>query len=218
MAFSLKQVKAILSENDMPVEKLDSAAEQICGRHTADLESIKEQRDNYKAEVESKTTDLTNVQKELNDLKKQVEADAKDREGKDYDKLKEEFEKYKAEQVEKETKATKEKALKELLADMKMSDKGVNQVLKWMGVGKVDLDDDGKIKEAAALRKSIKEDWGDYIQTEGAKGAETHNPPGGNGGGGTGKTKAEILKIKDAKERQQAILDNPSLFGLPSSN
>ena len=206
MAFSLKQVKAILSENDMPVEKLDSAAEQICGRHTADLESIKEQRDNYKAEVESKTADLTNVQKE------------KDREGKDYDKLKEEFEKYKAEQVEKETKATKEKALKELLSDMKMSDKGVNQVLKWMGVGKVDLDDDGKIKEAAALRKSIKEDWGDYIQTEGAKGAETHNPPGGNGGGGTGKTKAEILKIKDAKERQQAILDNPSLFGLPSSN
>jgi hypothetical protein len=101
---------------------------------------------------------------------------------------------------------------------MKMSDKGVAQVLKWMGVSKVDLDDDGKIKEAAALRKSIKEDWGDYIQTEGAKGAETHNPPGGNGGGGTGKTKAEILKIKDAKERQQAILDNPSLFGLPSSN
>jgi chromosome segregation ATPase len=216
MAFSLKQVKAILSENDMPVDKLDSAAEQICGRHTADLESIKEQRDNYKAEVESKTADLTNVQKELSDLKKRVEADAKEREGKDYDKLKEEFEKYKAEQAEKETTATKEKALKELLSDMKMSDKGTAQVLKWMGVGKVELDDNGKIKDAANLRKSIKEDWGDYIQTEGAKGAETHNPPGG-AGGGTGRTKAEIMKIKDAKERQQAIMENPSLFGLPSA-
>ena len=38
-----------------------------------------------------------------------------------------------------------------------------------------------------------------------------------NGGGtGTGKTKAEIMKIKNAKERQQAIADNPELFGLPA--
>ena len=217
MAMTRKWLAALGIEAD----KID----EIINAHSESLEAIKADRDKYKAEIEDaksataeKTSELANVQKELDDLKKKVEADAKDREGKDYDKLKEEFEKYKAEQVEKETKATKEKALKELLADMKMSDKGVNQVLKWMGVGKVDLDDDGKIKEAAALRKSIKEDCGDYIQTEGAKGAETHNPPGGNGGGGTGKTKTEILKIKDAKERQQAILDNPSLFGLPSSN
>lgn len=217
MAMTRKWLAALGIEAD----KID----EIINAHSESLEAIKADRDKYKAEIEDaksataeKTSELATVQKELDDLKKKVEADAKDREGKDYDKLKEEFEKYKAEQVEKETKATKEKALKELLADMKMSDKGVNQVLKWMGVGNVDLDDDGKIKEAAALRKSIKEDWGDYIQTEGAKGAETHNPPGGNGGGGTGKTKAEILKIKDAKERQQAILDNPSLFGLPSSN
>jgi hypothetical protein len=153
----------------------------------------------------------------LDELKKQVEADAKEREGKDYDKLKEEFDKYKAEQAEKETKATKEKALKELLSDMKMSEKGTAQILKWMGVSKIDLDDDGKIKDAAALRKSIKEDWGDYIKTEGAQGANTPTPPG-NGSGGTGKTKADILKIKDAKERQQAIADNPALFGLPTSS
>ena len=217
MAFSTKQIKSILSEHGMPVEQLDSAAEEICGRHTADLDSIKEQRDNLKGDVTAKAGKLAEVQKELDELKKQVEADAKEREGKDYDKLKEEFDKYKAEQAEKETKATKEKALKELLSDMKMSEKGTAQILKWMGVSKIDLDDDGKIKDAATLRKSIKEDWGDYIKTEGAQGANTPTPPG-NGSGGTGKTKADILKIKDAKERQQAIADNPALFGLPTSS
>ena len=210
--------RRFLSSLGIEAEKID----EIINAHTDSLEAVKSDRDKYKDEIDkirsesdSKSGELATVQKELDDLKKQVEADAKEREGKDYDKLKEEFDKYKAEQEEKETKATKEKALKDLLSDMKMSEKGIAQVLKWMGVSKVDLDDDGKIKEAAALRKSIKEDWGDYIKTEGAQGANTPTPPTG-GGGGTGKTKAEILKIKDAKERQQAIADNPSLFGLAS--
>ena len=201
-------------------EKID----EIVTANAESIEAVKADRDKYKTEVEkaksetdTKTSELAKVQKELDELKKQVEADAKNREGKDYDKLKAEFDKYKAEQEEKETNATKEKALKELLSDMKMSDKGVAQIMKWMGVGKVDLDDDGKIKEVATLRKAIKEDGGDYIKTEGAQGADTPTPPTG-GGGGTGKTKAEILKIKDAKERQQAIADNPSLFGLPAQN
>lgn len=198
--------------------------DEIITAHAESLEAVKADRDKYKAQVDdektnasNKATELANVQKELDELKKQVEAEAKEREGKDYDKLKAEYDKYVADQEAKETKATKETALKELLKDMKMSDKGTSQVLKWMGVEKIELDENGKIKDASNLRKSIKEDWGDYIQTEGAQGAQTANPPGGTNGSGTGKTKAEILKIKDAKERQQAIADNPSLFGLPSA-
>lgn len=216
MAFSAKQIKAILSEHGMPVEQLDSAAEEICGRHTADLDSIKEQRDSLKGDVTAKTEELDKVKKDFNALKAQVEADAKNREGKDYDKLLEEYNGYKAEQEAKAARSAKETALKELLADMKMSDKGSKQVLKWMGVDKIELDDDGKIKDASTLRKNIKEDWGDYIQTQGTQGAQTPNPPGGTNGGATGKTKAEIMRIKDAKERQQAIADNPALFGLPT--
>lgn len=152
----------------------------------------------------------------MSDLQAQVEADTKEREGKDYDALKEQFEKYKAEQEAKAVRSAKETALKELLSDMKMSDKGEKQVLKWMGVDGFELDENGKIKDASTLRKSIKEDWGDYIQTEGAKGAETATPPENGGGTGTGKTKAEIMKIKNATERQKAIAENPELFGLPA--
>ena len=215
MALSRKYLAALGIEAD----KID----EIISAHAESLEAVKADRDKYKGQVDELTEKgkkdaeaVATAQKELSELQKQVEADAKDREGKDYDKLKEEFDNYKAEQEAKAVRSAKETALKELLSDMKMSDRGTKQVLKWMGVDGFELDDSGKIKDASALRKSIKDDWGDYIQTEGAKGAETATPPGG-GSGGTAKTKKEIMQIKDARERQQAIADNPELFGLPAN-
>lgn len=211
MALSRKFLSALGIEAD----KID----QIIEAHTDSLEGIKAERDKYKEQIDNgkndadaKAKELADTRKELEDLKKQVDADAKEREGKDYDKLKKEFDDYKAEQEAKATKAAKESALKELLTDMKMSDKGSKQVLKWMGVDDIELDEDGKIKDASNLRKSIKEDWGDYIQSEGAKGADTSTPPENNGGKKYS-TKEEILKIKDRNERQQAISENHELFG-----
>ena len=202
-----------LSAMGLEADKID----QIIEMHTETVTALKEQinelkddNDRQKKEAEK----LPTVQKELDELKAKVEADAKEREGKDYDALKQEYDNYKAEQEAKATKSAKETALKDLLKDMKMSDKGVTQVLKWMGVDNLELED-GKVKNASELRKSIKEDWGDYIQSVQQKGADPANPPA-NTGGNTGKTKAEILKIKDAKERQQAILENRQLFGLPA--
>lgn len=215
MALSRKFLATLGIEAD----KID----EIITAHSESIEAVKSDRDKYKAQVDDLTEKigkdaeaLKTAQKELSDLKAQVDADAKNREGKDYDALKAEFDNYKKEQEAKAVKSAKETALKELLKDMKMSDRGEKQVLKWMGVDGFELDENGKIKDASTLRKSIKEDWGDYIQTEGAKGADTPTPPGGTGGG-TGKTKKEIMQIKDAKERQQAIADNPELFGLPAN-
>lgn len=213
--------RKFLSALGIEAEKID----QIIEAHTDSLEAIKAERDKYKAQVDddktnadAKVKELADTKKELEELKKQVEADAKEREGKDYDKLKAEFDQYKSEQEAKEVNSAKESALKDLLADMKMSDKGSKQVLKWMGVSKIELDEDGKIKDVSALRKSIKEDWGDYIHTEEVHGADTSNPPDRSNNKGTYTSKSEIMKIKDAKERQQAIAENPSLFGLPENN
>ena len=202
-----------LAAMGIEAEKID----QIIEMHTETVSALKEQigelKDNLdKAKAESEK--LPDVQKELDDLKEKVAAEAKEREGKDYDKLKEQFEKYKTEQEAKETNAAKEKALRELLTDMKVSEKGIKQIIKWQGVGNIEMED-GKIKDASALRKSIKEDWSDYIQNEETKGANTATPPA-NTGGGNGRTKAEIMKIKDAGERQKAIRENPELFGLPT--
>ena len=207
--------RKFLSALGIEADKID----QIIEAHTESIEAIKADRDKYKAEIDNSKTDidakikeLADTQKELDDLKKQVATDAKNREGKDYDKLKEEFDKYKAEQEAKATNTAKETALKELLTDMKMSDKGSKQVLKWMGVSSFELDENGKIKDAGNLRKAIKEDWGDYIQSEGVQGANTANPPENNGGKKYS-TKEEIMNIKDRNERQQAISENHELFG-----
>lgn len=193
--------RKFLSALGIEADKID----QIIEAHTESLEGVKSDRDKYKAQIEDS-------QKGLDELKKQIEANAKNSEGKDYDALKAEFDKYKAEQEAKETNTAKETALKELLADMKMSDKGSKQVLKWMGVSKIVLDDNGQIKDAGTLRKSIKDDWGDYIQSEGARGADTSNPPA-HDNSGTKMTKEEIFKIKDRAKRQKAISDNHEIFG-----
>ena len=59
MSFSVKQIKAILSNHNMPVEDLEGAAEEICSKHSADMDAIKEERDNLKQDAET----LTSVQK-----------------------------------------------------------------------------------------------------------------------------------------------------------
>ena len=112
MSFSIKQIKAILSEHNMPVDDLDKATEEICARHSADLEGIKEERDIYKKDAET----LASVQKELDTLKAAT-SDGKNPYKVKYEAIKEEFEAYKKDVDSKAVKAEKEKAYMELLKE-----------------------------------------------------------------------------------------------------
>ena len=209
MALTRKFLAALGIES----EKID----QIVEANSESLADIQDKLAKANAELKeakSKADTLPEVQKELNDLKSQVEADKKAREGKDYDALKKEYDDYKAEVQEKAVRSAKEKAFRELLSDMKVSDKGTSMILKYMGVSGIELDEEGKLKDPAALRKAVKEDWGDYIPKVETKGAETQNPPT-DGKGGAGKlTMEDIMKITDRKERQKAIAENPAVFGI----
>ena len=195
--------------------------EQIIEAHTETVTGLKQQNadlsDQLAKAKETGTADsdkLKDVQKKYDDLLAQVEADNKAREGKDYDALKKEYDDYKADIQAKAVKSAKEKAFRELLTDMKVSDKGIGMILKYMGVSGIELDEEGKLKDPAALRKSVKEDWSDYIPKVETKGADTQNPPTDGKGGAGGKTKKEIMEIKDTTERQKAIAENPQLFGI----
>lgn len=128
-----------------------------------------------------------------------------------YDALKEEFSTYKKTEEAKATRASKEEAYKGLLKNCGIADKRIAAVLKVSDVDNIELDKDGNIKDAKELEKSIKEEWSDFITTDGATGAKTSNPPTNNGGK---KTKEEILAIKDTAERQAAMAENPEVFGL----
>jgi hypothetical protein len=202
MAFSVKQIKALLSENNMPVESLDKVAEEICARHSADLESIKEERDTLKKEAES-----------FSHLKEQAEKyGGKNPYQVKYEALKEEFDKYKADTETKATKAKKESAYRKLLKDAGVTEKRLDAVLRVSDFDGIEFDSDGKIKDADKLTESIKKEWADFIPQTSQTGAPSQNPPSTT----TGKTmtKDEIMKITDTAARQKAIADNHELFGI----
>jgi hypothetical protein len=194
--------RKFLSALGIEAEKID----EIITAHSETVDALKEQRDEYKESADK----LVDVQKELNELKKTAEQAEKDPYKVKYEAVKEEFENYKSEQSAKETKHAKTEAYRSLLKECGIADKRIEAVLRVSDIDSVKLDKDGTIKDADTLKKSISEEWSDFIQTARQKGADTANPPK-NDGGGT-KTRADIMNIKDTTERQRAIAENLDLF------
>lgn len=192
MALTRKMLSAMGIEADK--------IEQIIEAHTETITGVRGDADKYHETADK----LKSVQKELDDLKKATA-------GKDYDALKKEYEDFKAEVAEKETKAAKEKAYREALKDANLNEKGIEKALKYANWSGLELDEDGKLKEAKAHIKEAKEEWAEYVVKGGTQGAQTPNPPANTGG--NGKTKEEIMKIADTAERQKAIAENHELFG-----
>jgi hypothetical protein len=187
-------------------EKID----QIIEMHSETVEALKTERDNAKNEAKQYKADaekLPEVEKELKDLK---DNNSGDKYKEKYDTLKKEYEDFKADTTAKETKATKEKAYKTLLLECGVSNKRIDKVLKVSDVDNVELDENGNIKDAESLKKSIKDEWSDFIETTGTTGAETATPPKNTGGN---MSKDDILKIENDTERQRAIAENHELFG-----
>lgn len=203
MALTRKFLKALGIEDDK--------IEQIIEAHSETVSALKDEIEDYKENAEK----LPGVQKELDKLKKEAE-EAEKKGEKDpfkvkYEAIKEEYENYKKEIAAKETKANKEKLYTELLKEAGVSEKRIAAVLKVSDLEKIEIDTDGKLKDAKDLTKAIKEEWADFITTTKDKGADVANPGGTSGG--KAMTKDEIMNIKDASERQKAIAENHELFG-----
>jgi DNA repair exonuclease SbcCD ATPase subunit len=184
--------------------------EQIIKMHTEVTESLKTSLNEAKADVKKYKADaekLEEVEKELKTLK---ENKGEDEYKEKYEKLKADYDKYKGEITAKETKSAKTKALKELLGTLKISDKWYDRIVKSSDLDSMELDENGKFKDADKLTETIKSEWGDCITTTGEKGAKTSTPPASNGGT---MTKEDIMKIEDDKARQTAIAENHELFG-----
>ena len=199
--------RKFLSALGIEADKID----EIIEAHTDSVNALKEQRDAYKADAEK----LEKVTEERDTLKKEL-AEADNGKGyKDqYEKLKGEFDSYKADVEKKATKQSKTEAYKALLKESGISEKRIGTVLKVSGdaVDAIELDKDGRIKDADKLTESIKSEWADFIVKESEVGADTKKPPANNGG--KGMTKEDIMNIKDAGERQKAIAENHELFGI----
>ena len=207
MAFT----RRFLSALGIEAEKVD----EIINAHIEVVDGLKEERDNFKKDAEK----LADVEKELTKAKEKL---AKNGEGEtvskeDYDKLKKEYDDYKADITAKNTRTEKENAFRELLKSVGVSEKRFNAIIKVSDIDGLELNKDGKIKDAEKHTENVKTEWSDFIETTTVKGADTANPPANNGTG-TGKTKEEIMAIKDGAVRRAEMAKNPHLFGLDQNN
>ncbi len=180
----------------------DEQVESIIEMHTETTDGLKADVSKYKTDAEK----LVEVEKELEALKAKGDDGYKEK----YEKERKAFEDFKTEQTNKETRAAKEKAFRELLVSVGVSEKRVDSIIRVTDLEKVELEE-GKIKGADELANNIKTEWADFIVSTQTKGADTHNPPTNNPIG-SGKTRDEIINIKDGVERRRMMKENPSLF------
>lgn len=190
----------------------ESKQDEIIDAHTETVDALKNERDRYKEDAEKYKEDadkLASVQKELDDLK---EANSGENPfEKKYTDIKKEYEDYKTSVEAEKVKAKKTAAYRKLLKDAGVSDKRIDAILKVSSdaVASVEFDKDDGVKNSDDLTAKVKKEWADFIETEGAKGAEVGKPPagvgGGAGGGSAGLSRAAMIAQKH----------NESMWGAP---
>ena len=217
--------RKFLTALGIDAEKID----EIIQAHTETVDGLKEQLKTAQAEAEK----LPAVQKELDDLKVTAKADSAYR--KKYDDEHAAFEKFKADTEAEKVLAAKKTAYKDVLKDAGITaeksvekvlkytafeaEKSVEKVLKYTAFDKMELDDSGKIKDAASLMKTVKEEWPELITTQGQQGAETGKPPANNGGSAfAAMSLAEKMQYANAHPGDKEVADWMSKPYVPAKN
>ena len=194
MAFTREFIRKLAKESDveLPKEFVDS----LITEHIS-------ARDVY-ADEYAKT--------ELEKQPEQKAVNVKDSE--EYKTLEKSFNDYKAEIANKQAKEAKEKAVRAFYKSKGITGKNLEIAMRGSRteIDGIELDGD-KIKDNSALDALVKGDFSGLVATTTTKGANTANPPANNGTG-TGKTRDEILAIKDGAVRRAEMAKNPHLFGL----
>ena len=194
--FTRAEIRNILGEAH--TEDLEN---RLIALHLGVVDPLKDQLQTYKTDAEK----LPAVQKELDDLKagdggykEKYEAEAKAH--KEY-----------KQKVEAEKTAARDDA--DVLALCKEAgiarDSSLRLIAKDFDRSKIKRGEDGKITNRDDLVSSIKTDYADFVGTSSNQGTPPTTPPTGGGGS---MTRDQILNIKDAHTRQQAIADNMHLF------
>ena len=167
MALTRKFLTALGIEAD----KVD----EIISAHSETVEALKGERDKYKAQAES----AEEIQKKLDATEKELKTikDAGDFKA-EYDKIKNEFEKFKADIKSEKTKQEKTALYKELLKEAGISEKRIDTVLRVSGaeIDKLEVVEN-KIKDADKLKEALKKEWSDFVTTTEVQGTNPQNPP-----------------------------------------
>ena len=194
MALTREYIRKLAKESDveLPKEFIDGIiSEHTTARDAYADEQVKTALENNKSEPQQ-----VNV-----------------KESQEYKDLEKQFNDYKTAQTAKETRAAKDKAYRALLTAAGVHEKRIDVIMKVTNLDEIELDKDGKIKDADKHTETVKSEYADFIVTKTERGADVATPPANNGGH-TGKTKEEIMAIRDPAVRQAEIAKNPEAFGL----
>lgn len=179
----------------------DEQVDTIIEAHTETLEGLKDEAGRAKE-----------LEKQVKDLQGQIEASKGSKDWKaEYDKVKTDFDAYKKDVADKAADEAKVKEVRRLAKEAGLSEAGIEKAAKYTDRKSMELGEDGKAKDAAAIVKSLREEWPEHIVKATTKTPDVRTPPTG---GKVSLTKDEIMAIKDTKERQQAIAENPEVFGI----
>lgn len=184
----------------------EEQVDTIIEAHTEVTDGLKEQIKQYKADADK----LVDVQKELDDLKSAGDDGYKSK----YESEKAAHDELKANIAREKAYASKESAYRELLRAAGVKDKFIDTIIRAEKPTIEGLKiEDGKIEGSDTLTEAAKKNWSDFIATQQVVNTRVENPPANNGGK-TGKTKEEIMAIRDPAVRQAEIAKNPEAFGL----
>ena len=187
----------------------DEQQDTIIEAHTDTVNSLKADVERYKADADK----LPAVQKELDEIKGKGNDGYKEK----YEAEHKAFETYKKTVDAEKTTAAKEKAVEAVLKKIGVSEKRLQSVAKLAKadglLDALELDENGAVKDADKLEKSLKDGYSEYITTTSTKGADTATPPANSGGAKL--TMADIYKkdekgryVMDYEARLKAIEEN----------
>lgn len=178
MALTREYIRKLAKESDveLPKEFIDGIiSEHTTARDAYADEQVKTALENNKSEPQQ-----VNV-----------------KESQEYKDLEKQFNDYKTAQTAKETKAAKDKAYRSLLTAAGIPDKRLDTILRVTNLDEIELDKDGKIKDADKHTETVKTDYADFIVTTTERGANVATPPANNGG--SVMTKEKIYEMKDGR-------------------
>lgn len=200
--FNRKSLREIFEAADINIPK--DVLGQICDLHTGSIDGMTES-------VKTLQTRLEAAERERDEYKAKAPKEGQETVAKeDYDKIVKEYGDYKAAQTEKETKLAKTQAYKALLIDAGISDKRADTIIKVTDFGAIELDENGKIKDADTHKQTVQTEYAEFVETTTRRGAHVATPPTNTGKGGV-MSREDIYKMEggryvlSASERQAEL-------------
>ena len=181
----------------------DEQVNAIIENHVETVDGLKAERDSYKAKAETVAT----LTQERDDWKAKYEAAG------DAAQIQAEYDAYKQQIADEKAAAQTDADVLDIVKEAGIVRESFQKVVaKDFDRSKIQRGKDGTITNRQDLVDDTRTRYVDFTATQQHQGTPPNNPP--TGGCGTGKTKEQIIAIKDPVIRQAEMVKNLSLFGI----